>query len=47
MMDAIMVAIATGIISSVSTVAALRTEISWIKRELERLNSRVYELESK
>lgn len=36
-MEAVIVAVATGIISTLCTVVALKTDMNWIKREIERL----------
>ncbi len=47
LMDAIIIGMATGAVSSIATVTALKIEISWIKKELERLHVRLYTLERK
>lgn len=45
LVEALAVAGFTGIVSSVGTVAAMKTDISWIKQELSRLCKRVKKLE--
>ncbi len=41
----ILIAIATGIISSVATVAALKTDVRWIKDQIVKIETRVQFLE--
>ncbi|MCW4446815.1 hypothetical protein OHV10_21480 [Vibrio splendidus] len=46
-METLTVAALTGAVSSIATVVALRTDITWIKLTLEKLDSRVTALEQK
>lgn len=43
--EAFMIAAITGVLSSVTTVAALKTDITWIKGALDKLETRVRDLE--
>ncbi|EHK9186074.1 hypothetical protein QNF13_003918 [Vibrio vulnificus] len=46
-METIIIAVVTGAASSIATVVALRVDIAWIKLTLEKLDSRITELEKK
>ncbi|WP_171757504.1 hypothetical protein [Vibrio sp. 03-59-1] len=46
-METLAVAALTGAVSSIATVVALRTDITWIKLALEKLDNRVTALEHK
>ncbi|MEZ8382627.1 hypothetical protein AB6C98_02765 [Vibrio splendidus] len=53
-MDALLIAVVTGVISSAATVGAIKVDISWIKqtqfelkKQLEKLDQRIVVLEKK
>ncbi|MFA0306604.1 hypothetical protein AB4543_11940 [Vibrio splendidus] len=46
-MDALMIAVVTGVISSVATVATIKVDIGWIKQTQVELKSRLEKLEQR
>ncbi|MFA0660647.1 hypothetical protein AB4619_16135 [Vibrio splendidus] len=46
-MDALMIAVATGVISSAATVAAIKVDIDWIKQTQVELKKRLEKLEQR
>ncbi|MCC4863319.1 hypothetical protein AB4166_10375 [Vibrio splendidus] len=45
-MDSLMIAVVTGVISSVATVAAIKVDISWIKQTQVQFRERLEKLEA-
>lgn len=45
--DAILVSVFTGVATAAATVAALKTDIGWLKHAVERAHSRIDALESR
>lgn len=39
---AIVAAVASGVVSSIVTIAALKVELRWLRRDVDRLNKRVF-----
>lgn len=46
-MEAIFIAVVTGVISSVATVAAIKVDVGWIKQTQRDFKSRLSELEDR
>ncbi|MGF1836452.1 hypothetical protein [Photobacterium sanguinicancri] len=44
-MEALVIAVVTGVISSVATVAAIKVDIGWIKQTQKELKGRILTLE--
>ena len=44
-MDAVIIAVVTGVISSIATVAAIKVDIEWIKQNQSEMKKRLEKLE--
>lgn len=47
MTDPLIIAAVTGVLSSVMTIAAIKTDITWIKRVISQQHKRISKLEGK